>query len=381
MTTNSTGTDVTVKRISSTYEVRGMLATLTSYDNATPGSGTALNQIAFTYNNFSQLTEEEQEHAGVVGGSTPGVRYGYASGASSSNQIRPTTLTYPDGRQIDFDYGTSGGMNDRLNRLNALIDDSTTTTMAAYTWLGQGTVIQITYTEAGFGLDLWGGTSGAFNGIDRFGRVIDQRWVTTGGSPTDLDRYGYGYDQDSNRLYRQNMVGSNLDEYYTYDHLNRLTKIVDASTSDTVAEYQYDGQTRRIVKKTYTSGTLTETRHFYWSSAWQDLEERVGSSTSADKQQVWGIRYVDELVCRDDAVPERIYVCQDANFNVTALVDTSASVLQRFIYEPYGQPAVLNASWASTTDSYNWVWRHQGLAWDVETGDADFNIEGAVCAP
>jgi hypothetical protein len=75
----------------------------------------------------------------------------------------------------------------------------------------------------GVRLDLWGGTSGTFSGIDLFGRVTDQRWVTTGVSPTDKDRYKDGYDRNSNRQWRQNTVGSSLDEYYTYDNLNRLT--------------------------------------------------------------------------------------------------------------------------------------------------------------
>ena len=70
-----------------------------------------------------------------------------------------------------------------------------------------------------------------------------------------------------------------------------------------------------------------------------------------------GIRYIDELVCRDDATPLRLYATQDANFNVTALVDTSANVKQRFIYEPYGTSTVLTAAWASTTDAYGWNWR------------------------
>jgi RHS repeat-associated protein len=150
-----------------------------------------------------------------------------------------------------------------------------------------------------------------------------------------------------------------------YDAWNRMTSVNASGTQ--VAQYQYDGQGRRIVKKTYTGDTLTETRHFYWSNQWQDLEERLSASTSADKQQVWGIRYVDDLVCRDDATPQRLYVTQDANFNLTTLIDASASVKQRFIYESYGMSTVLSAAWASTTDAYAWGWRHQGLMQDTET--------------
>ena len=116
--------------------LKGMPQAITSYNNATPGSGTALDQAEFTYNTFSQLTEEAQDHAGAVSGSSPDVQYAYASGGSSSNQIRPTSLTYPNGRQIDVNYGSSGGINDQLNRVNAIIDDSTSVTLAGYTYLG-----------------------------------------------------------------------------------------------------------------------------------------------------------------------------------------------------------------------------------------------------
>src|ERR1700689_4752001 len=45
-----------------------------------------------------------------------------------------------------------------------------------------------------------------------------------------LDEFKYGYDQDSNRQWKANVVGtaavsSGLDEFYTYDPLNRLTKM------------------------------------------------------------------------------------------------------------------------------------------------------------
>jgi hypothetical protein len=46
--------------------------------------------------------------------------------------------------------------------------------------------------------------SQTYAGFDRFGRVVDQRWVTTGQNPVDKDRFQYGYDHASNRTYRYN---------------------------------------------------------------------------------------------------------------------------------------------------------------------------------
>jgi RHS repeat-associated protein len=148
-----------------------------------------------------------------------------------------------------------------------------------------------------------------------------------------------------------------------YDAWNRMVSISD--TGGTVATYQYDGRNRRTVKVTTAT---SETRHFYWTSNWQDIEERVGTATTMDKQYAWGIRYVDELVCRDDTT-ERIYACQDANFNLTAACNTSGSVVERYLFDPYGNRTIMNASWSVLSDSaYDWVIGFQGLMHDVESG-------------
>jgi YD repeat-containing protein len=179
VSTVGSSTDNTVLQIAKTYEVRGMVQTVTSYNNATPGSGTVLNKVELTYNSFSQLIEEQQSHSGPVGGSTPSVQYAFDTGASGSNEIRLNQLTYPNGRTISYSYGTGGGMNDYLNRIDTIQDTTSgTTDLASYTYLGASTVIQILYSEPSVSLDLWGGTSGVFAGLDQFNRIIDQRWST-----------------------------------------------------------------------------------------------------------------------------------------------------------------------------------------------------------
>jgi hypothetical protein len=51
--------------------------------------------------------------------------------------------------------------------------------------------------------------------------VVDQRWTTSGG--TTKDRWNYGYDRNSNPLYKENLVDSSRSELYSYDGLNQLT--------------------------------------------------------------------------------------------------------------------------------------------------------------
>jgi YD repeat-containing protein len=145
VTTLGTGIDSALRRIGRGYEVRGMLARITSYDNATVGSGSVVNEVTFAFNSFGQLTSDSQEHAGSVGAGTPKVQYAYDNG--SGNEIRPTTLTYPNGRVLNFSFGTAGAVNDLLSRLAALVDNDGTTHLADYSYLGLGGAVEVNYAE------------------------------------------------------------------------------------------------------------------------------------------------------------------------------------------------------------------------------------------
>ena len=164
----------------------------------------------------------------------------------------------------------------------------------------------------------------------------------------------------------------------TYDAWNRLVKVEDGE--DTVADYEYDGRNYRTVKKTYDNGQLDETRHLYYNGGWQCLEERLGSggqiSTDPDRQFVWGLRYIDDLVLRDrdtDAngtLDERLYALQDPNWNVVALAETDGDIAERYTYDAYGKPTVLTPAFASRASSnYAWDTLYAGYRYDAETGD------------
>ncbi len=480
ITTLGSGVDGAVRRIASAYEVRGMREKLTSYDNAAVGSGSVVNEAQFAYNDFDQLITDYQAHGGSVNTSTsPKVQYGYANG--SANTVRPTSLTYPDGRVLTSGYGTSDGIDDAVSRVASLVDDDATH-LADYQYLGQSTFIEQddTQPEVKWTLvDLSGtndlDTGDIYSGFDRFGRIKDNRWYDYGGS-ADVDRIKYGYDRAGNRIWRENTVATALskdfDELYTndlihrlkdmqrgrlngghtaltaktfaqcwsldatgnwkkfledadgngtwnleqertanpvneitditesagpswatpaynragnmttvpkpsdptgsytatYDAWNRLVKLVEGV--NIVSEYAYDGAKRRIVQTSYTGGSLTETRHLYYvkPSKWQVIEERVGTSSNAERQFVWGLRYVDDLVLRDrtvtDPLDERLYGLQDANWNVDAITNTTGAVQQRFAYSAYGQPTFLTASFSSSTNTKGWDNLYAGYRWE-----------------
>src|SRR6185437_6183400 len=394
-----------------------------------------------------------------------------------ANYSRLSSMTYPNGRVLDYVYNS--GLDSDISRVSALADDagSGSGNLQSYTYLGLDTIVQeadangieLTYIKQSG--ESNGDAGDQYIGLDRFGRVVDQRWIpaSTPSSPT--DRFQYGYDQDGNVLYKNNLVSSTFSELYhanssssgdnssAYDDLTRITgfrrgtlsasgnngstldtvstlnSLSDSSQSwtldalgnsnsvttdgtaqsrtfnsqneatavgsntlaydnygntttddqghtlvydawnrlvavknggTTIASYAYDANSDRT---TETENSTTTT--LYYSSSMQVLEERQGSTVTA--QNVWGIGYVNQLVLRDDnstngslgktssGLGERLYVQQDANYNVTALVNTSGTVLQRYIYTPYGVQTVLSPSWATTTDGYNWRTTFQGM--------------------
>jgi len=109
----------------------------------------------------------------------------------------------------------------------------------------------------------------------------------------------------------------------------------------------------------------------YYSSAWQVLEERTGSVSNATIQYVWSPVYVDAVILRDRStqnngtLDERLWVQQDANWNVTAVVNGSGNVVERDVNDPYGKVAFLTASWVTLGGSaYAWIYMFQGTRLD-----------------
>jgi RHS repeat-associated protein len=467
VTTLGTGVDATVQQIAYGYETRGLLQNVTSYNSSTPNSGTVINDVLLQYNTYQQLQNDYQSHSGAVNtGTTPLVSYAYANG--SANTVRLNSITYPNGRVLTYDYGTSGSNDDLLSRVTGLSDSATSSInpLIGYTWLGLDTSVVVAYNQPAVQMTyikLSGETNGPggdqYNGLDLFNRVVDVRWINS--SNADINRFKYGFSLASNRLWRQNVVASSggFDEQYqydgiyqvegrkrgtlsggvitgtpveqeqmtfdptgnwpaygiresgsvllnqtrafgvsneitsispagsvgydnngnmttmpkvdvwgtaqtlTYDAWNRMVTVKQAGTA--VGTYAYDGLNRRTTKQSVESGTLT-TRHFYYSNQWQVLEERTGTSTTANRQYVWGIRYRDDVIL-GDAGSQRMYALADY-FQPTALADTTGTVQERYVYRAFGDVLYFNGSFTSISSSaYNCEYLYGCYYYDLET--------------
>jgi len=467
VTTLGSGVNGAIRRIEIAYDGQGNGYLLTSYDAATAGN--IVNQVQQTFNGLGQLMIEYQSHSGaVVIATTPKVQYAYSEMAGGANHSRLTSMTYPNGMALTSNYAS--GLDTTISRLSSL--SSGGTTLESYSYLGLGTVVVRAHPEPGVNLtyvkqsgESNGDAGDQYTGLDRFDRVVDQRWRKTSDG-THTDRFGYGYDRDSNRLYRDSLLNDNFDELYHangstagYDSLNQLIDIRRGALSDTNSDqipdtvttasrsqgwafdalgnwstltsdgtgvnrthnkqnqvtqvgaanltfdangnlttdeagttyaydawnrlvsadptgptsitYNHDALNRRVVEN---AGTATD---LYYSSSWQVLEERV--SGTAKKQYVWSPVYVDALVLRErdadgnGSLEERLYAQQDANWNTTAIINTSGVVQERYALDAYGQATFLGATWTVLSGSgKDWVYLHQGGRFQIVGGTYHF---------
>jgi RHS repeat-associated protein len=153
---------------------------------------------------------------------------------------------------------------------------------------------------------------------------------------------------------------------YVYDAWNRLVTVKNSGGS-TLETMTYDGLGRRVTDA--ESGTTTD---LYYSSQGQVLEEDVGGV--AVTRYVWSPVYVNASILRDRStgggtMNERLWVQQDANWDVTALVNGSSSVVERYAYDPFGIATIYNSTYSVLGGSqYGWLYLYQGMRLDTVSG-------------
>lgn len=151
--------------------------------------------------------------------------------------MRLDRIRYPDGRYVHYTYGADDSIPDKLSRVDAITNNNAGepegTSYAAYTYCGGGRLVVESFTQPELRLDYWGQAGTTYVGFDRFGRIQQQLWHdhTGGGGGTDREKFTYGYDRNSNRMYRKNELKTDFSELYHtngenngYDGLSRLTE-------------------------------------------------------------------------------------------------------------------------------------------------------------
>jgi RHS repeat-associated protein len=182
------------------------------------------------------------------------------------------------------------------------------------------------------------------------------------------------YDRNGNMNHVPDSASPSDNRLAGYDAWNRLV-YYDPDESGNQSVTHYDGLNRRATHDIYnSSGTLLSKRSFLYSDQWQVLEERLAAApTIPDRQFVWGLRYIDDLILRDRSnggtLNERLYNLADANWNTVALYDpVTAPVILRANYTPYGLPSFLDVSFNPTTNTKSWETLYCGYRYEIATG-------------
>ena len=180
---------------------------------------------------LGQLAFQYQAVTGAVDVSTtPVVEYTYSSPANGS---RITSMVYPNGRTIDYNYsGTNlnSALDNAIGRLDSISDGANSgdvgQVLEQYSYLGLSTIVTRNHPQTGINLTYLGssGSIGSggdqYVGLDQFGRVVNQNWVNSSGAT--VDGYTYSYDANGNVTAKNNALDSAYSQTFTYDQLNRL---------------------------------------------------------------------------------------------------------------------------------------------------------------
>ena len=205
--------DDSVLRISTTFNNRGLEETITTYDNATVGSGAIVNQVKKEYDAFNQMISDAQEHGGAVDASSPKVTYTFSDGSNSA--LRKLTVSTPSGHKVNYDYGAANSIADAFNRPASLKVDGETGNLVEYEFIGLVLNSKIKFPTPDTELNT---------SYDRFARIIDMPWTNAAGTTTHA-HIQYGYDAASRRTWRKDLTPHADDQHdraYTYDALSQV---------------------------------------------------------------------------------------------------------------------------------------------------------------
>jgi RHS repeat-associated protein len=189
------------------------------------------------------------------------------------------------------------------------------------------------------------------------------------------------YDAGGNMTSAPTVADGTLRQHYLWDAWNRLVSVSADNAGvpgQVLVQYRYDGLGHRV-RTTDTKNTAVTTDDvtddIYYNEANQEIEVRRAGSATACEQYIWDLRYIDTALVRfrsptnNGTLSETIVPLADANHNVTALVNTSGTVLERYRYCPYGKRIITDAAGTVITASaYDWRIGFTGRRYDVETG-------------
>lgn len=121
---------------------------------------------------------------------------------------------------------------------------------------------------------------------------------------------------------------------YEYNQENQLVKVKTCSNSQTIAEYVYDYQGQRLVKKTYTNGVLQKTTYAP-SDSYETV--KLASGTTQNTSYYYAN---DELIAKKNPDGSKNYIHNDHLGSTTVQTNQTGTVVESTQYDPWGEVLV-----------------------------------------
>ncbi len=140
-----------------------------------------------------------------------------------------------------------------------------------------------------------------------------------------------------------NLLGDGRYSYF-YDAQDRITAVTRDSDSAVVGQYAYDALGRRIVAIAHAGGVSVPTpvtNVMFYDGA--RIVEEQDASGAAQAIYTYG-RYVDEVLTMSRGL-QTYYYHPNALFDVEAITDSGGNPVERYAYDAYGGPMVMDGNY------------------------------------
>ena len=138
-----------------------------------------------------------------------------------------------------------------------------------------------------------------------------------------------------------NMTANTNGWTYTWDAENRLATAVNGTQT---LQFKYDYMSRRVEKEVLSGSTVTKQERYVYDNFKQIEKLDALNSNELTQKFIWA----GERLLSVDDTSTSYYAMQDANKNITELIDGNGAVAAHYEYSPFGKVTVANGAYASS---------------------------------
>jgi len=350
------------------YDLQGRMSTVTQRDSATADAGSVVDQVAYSYDDWGRPLTFVQNTAGDVAGTSGDyeMHFTHARAAPSGGweTVRQTGWELKhDGTSrtaVTYEYLSSGGLaDDSVSRISRV--KLSNTVIAEYDYLGTGNVVGIEYPEVDMMANRFGASAGTYPDLDRFNRLIVDRWTKDLATDRQVYLVDLSYDRNSNITWAEDNVYPGRDVKYTMDGQNRLSDAEEGTRSGA----SVTSRTRQEI------WTLSQVGN--WSNHKLDLDGNGTYSGTGEMNDTGTFNLANELTGRNtnSTGGDEFTLVYDAAGHLT---DDNQNY--KYVYDAWGRLKQIKNQSNNLVAEY----RYNGLGYRIgwhDDVDNDLDVDGS----